>query len=488
MNIVKEIHDAQLFRPFFGDLTTWSSWLTAVRVLYGLPLSDDEAETVRACTGRDPDTLPKDGFRTSLFLIGRRSGKSRVAAVVGAYEAALAGHEKKLSPGERGLVAVAAPSKPQARITLHYLKALFETPLLAGEVANQTKDGVELKSGTRIEVMAGHFRTARGFTLLAAVIEECAFFGLDEESKVKSDAELVRAVKPGLATTQGKLVAITSPYAKKGWTYSQYQKHHGSDRGKTLVWKCETRRMNPTLLQSEVDDAMQEDPAAARSEWFGEFRDDVAAFINRELVDDLVVKGRTLLPPVNGVRYVAFVDPSGGRSDSMTCCVCHREGRVVVVDLLLEFRPPFDPYDVVNRIAREVKAYGVERVVGDNFGADFVARAFIACGLRYTKSDKPKSSLYVELLPRLTSREVELPDCPRLVDQVAGLERRVRAGGRDVIDHAPGGHDDLANAVAGGAVHAFKCVVVGPLGYDNSALTSRLDYARNLAGAIDGVR
>ncbi len=32
---------------------------------------------------------------------------------------------------------------------------------------------------------------------------------------------------------------------------------------------------------------------------------------------------------------------------------------------------------------------------------------------------------------------------------IVGLERRTSRGGRDSIDHGPGGHDDLANAVAG---------------------------------------
>jgi len=32
---------------------------------------------------------------------------------------------------------------------------------------------------------------------------------------------------------------------------------------------------------------------------------------------------------------------------------------------------------------------------------------------------------------------------------LASLERRTRSGGRDVIDHGQGGHDDLANVVAG---------------------------------------
>jgi hypothetical protein len=42
-----------------------------------------------------------------------------------------------------------------------------------------------------------------------------------------------------------------------------------------------------------------------------------------------------------------------------------------------------------------------------------------------------------------------LLDHPRLLTQLVGLERRTARGGRDSIDHAPGAHDDLANAVAG---------------------------------------
>ena len=49
----------------------------------------------------------------------------------------------------------------------------------------------------------------------------------------------------------------------------------------------------------------------------------------------------------------------------------------------------------------------------------------------------------------MNSGEVDLLDDPRLVAQLVGLERRTSRGGRDSIDHAPGSHDDLANAVAG---------------------------------------
>jgi hypothetical protein len=75
-------------------------------------------------------------------------------------------------------------------------------------------------------------------------------------------------------------------------------------------------------------------------------------------------------------------------------------------------------------------------------------------GITYEPAEKSKSELYTELLPLLNSGRVELLDHKRLVVQLCGLERKVARGGRDSIDHAPGAHDDMANAVAGVLVTA----------------------------------
>jgi hypothetical protein len=60
--------------------------------------------------------------------------------------------------------------------------------------------------------------------------------------------------------------------------------------------------------------------------------------------------------------------------------------------------------------------------------------------------------LYLNLLPAINSGLVDLLDNDRLVAQLCALERRTARSGKDRIDHPPGGHDDLANAVAG-AIH-----------------------------------
>jgi hypothetical protein len=52
------------------------------------------------------------------------------------------------------------------------------------------------------------------------------------------------------------------------------------------------------------------------------------------------------------------------------------------------------------------------------------------------------------MLPLLNAR-LDLLDDRKLVAQLCGLERRTTRAGKDSIDHAPGGHDDLVNVVAG---------------------------------------
>ena len=56
----------------------------------------------------------------------------------------------------------------------------------------------------------------------------------------------------------------------------------------------------------------------------------------------------------------------------------------------------------------------------------------------------------------INSGACDLLENDRLTQQLVGLERRTARGGRDSIDHPPGAHDDVANAVAGALVTAFK--------------------------------
>ena len=138
----------------------------------------------------------------------------------------------------------------------------------------------------------------------------------------------------------------------------------------------------------------------------------------------------------------------------MTLAIAHQEESRVVLDVLRERRPPFSPEDVVKEFSEQMKAYRISKVSGDRYGGDWPHDRFRTHGIRYEAVSKPKSDLYLELLPMINSGQVELLDHRRLFAQLCRLERRTARSGRDTIDHAPGAHDDLANAAAGALVIA----------------------------------
>lgn len=159
--------------------------------------------------------------------------------------------------------------------------------------------------------------------------------------------------------------------------------------------------------------------------------------------------------------YVAFVDPAGGGgADSMTLAIAHAEDRddfrVGVLDAVREIRPPFSPESAVRDFAVLLASYGIESVVGDKYAGEWPRERFAVHGIHYEPSARPKSDIYRDFVPLVNSGRVELLDHPRLLAQLAGLERRTSRAGRDSIDHAPGGHDDVANAAAGALVLALS--------------------------------
>jgi len=149
------------------------------------------------------------------------------------------------------------------------------------------------------------------------------------------------------------------------------------------------------------------------------------------------------------VYYTAFVDPSGGTADSMTLAIAHAEREIGVLDAMREVRPPFSPEAVVAEFAALLRYYRISRITGDRYAGEWPRERFRERRIEYEPSDRPKGEIYRDTLPLLNSRKVELLDLPRLATQFVGLERRTARGGRDSIDHAPGAHDDMANAAAG---------------------------------------
>jgi hypothetical protein len=448
MNLLDAMADPTVFGAHFPG-PSWDNWKALVAGLFALPMTPAQRATFSACTRREtPPTRPA----TECWVIaGRRSGKSRTAAVVAAYLAALAKVDH-LAPGEYGVVLLCAVDKQQAKVLFDYVKALFEVPALRALVVGETGESLELGHGVRVEVRSSNYRRVRGVTLIAAIIDEVAF--LRDEASALPDVELVRALKPALATTGGPLIGISSPWAQRGVLWAKYRRHFGHD-GDVLVWQSDTARMNPTLAEAVIADALEDDPEAAASEWLGQFRSDLESYVSIQVLDAVTTPGVTERPPVPRTRYVGFVDVAAGSGrDSYAIAIAHCETRpdeqpFVVVDAVREIAPPFDPLAVTAEVAAVLTAYRVEATHADAFAGAWVTETFQRHGVHVVQDAEPKSSIYLSALPLFTGRRCDVLDIPKLRAQLAGLERRRRAGGRDVVDHSPGAHDDLANACCG---------------------------------------
>lgn len=438
--------DPNLLGAALGNLTPWKVWRIVLRAAFALGLGTEEERAIfEEISGGRP--LPAKRVRELWAVVARRGGKSRMAAAIGVYLALFV--PRNLAPGEVGEVTIIAATREQASVVFKYIVGFLQaSPVLRQEIEAVTQTEVRLRGNVVLSTRAGSYRTVRGRTLLGAIVDEVAF--LRDETSAMPDIETYRALLPALATTGGMLIGISTPYRRIGLLYQKHRDFFGVDDPDVLVVAGNAQRFNPTLDTGVIERARASDPESARSEWDGEFRIDISGYLDDATIEAAVNYGRPLeLPPQPGLVYRCFVDASGGRHDHYTLAVGHKEGDRVIIDVIRGIAPPFDPQEATEQYAKLAKEYRCLSVTGDNFAQEWVAAAWSKCGVRYVKSELPKSQIYLECVPSWTRGLVSIPDHKRLLRELRLLERHTHRSGRDTVDHGKSGSDDYANAVAG---------------------------------------
>jgi hypothetical protein len=433
--ILDATRDKHLFAPWFKDRATWAAWFAFLAAIFGLPLTVDQLAIYRQCTGRNepPSSPASEGW----LICGRRAGKSFILALVAVFLATFHDYRQYLAPGEKATVIIVATDRKQARVITRYIRALLTNiPMLAHLIERETAESFDLTNNVTIEVGTASFKSVRGYTIVAALLDELAFWPTDDAAE--PDFEIIAALKPGMANIpNAMLLCASSPYARRGALWTAHKQHFGKDSDPTLVWQADTRTMNPTVPQRVIDEAYERDPASAAAEYGAQFRSDIESFISREAIAACVSLDVRERAPISGIRYLAFVDPSGGSADSFTISIAHKQDDVAVLDAVREVRPPFSPESVVGDFATLLKSYHLSTVVGDRYAGEWPREQFRKHDISYELSAKTKSDIYRDLLPAINSRNVDLLDHDRLVNQLVGLEsvskvmRRERCGGRE---------------------------------------------------------
>jgi hypothetical protein len=457
MNIVRAFRDKRVFAGALGDLSSWQTWLAVLSAAFALPLSSEQMQLFAAVSG---GRLPPTKLVRELWIVaGRRSGKSRMAALVALFIALFVEHRK--APGERPMVLVISGSVEQAATVFSYIKGFIEyAPALMREAVSMTRHEIELKNGVVLAVHANSYRTVRGRTICACVFDEVSFW--KDENSALPDIEMYRAVLPALING-GILVGISTPYRKFGLLHQKWRDHFGYDGDDVLVVQGASQRFNATLSDAAIAAQREVDPAAAVAEWDAIFRDDISSFLIDADVDGAIDHDRpSELPPQENIVYRAFCDMSGGGSDASTLNILHRDGDRYVSDVARGWRGPHNPHQAAAEFAALAKSYRIRTIWGDNYAKEWVAGTYRELGLEYRKSPLPKSDLYLEALVQFRRGLVRIPPDPILVRELRLLERTTGRSGKDVVakPRGEGSHDDYANALCGALFVAVKAATV----------------------------
>ena len=142
--------------------------------------------------------------RRSLLLCSRQSGKSTTTAL-GALDCAI------YQPG--ALVLILSPSQRQSA-EMHRTVMAFHAKLKgAPTLANESILKSDFSNGSRIIALPGTEKTVRGYAAADLII-------IDEAARVED--ELLAATRPMLATSNGRLIALTTPAGKRGWFFDAW--------------------------------------------------------------------------------------------------------------------------------------------------------------------------------------------------------------------------------------------------------------------------
>lgn len=213
-----------------GDEFTGESWAVHREVL--ARLWDGDADLItpeyRSIAQQllGSELLPTEMPSEMYLAFGRRSGKTRFEAAAGVHAWAEDYRSRGLAVGEWATISCHCVDRKQARSWFSYCQGLIEaSPTLSAEVANITADCIESKHMTRLEVFTANFRTARGYSMPLAIIDEAAF--LRDEFSASPDTELRRALLPALATLRGRMLVASSLHRRKGLMYEMHRRHFG---------------------------------------------------------------------------------------------------------------------------------------------------------------------------------------------------------------------------------------------------------------------
>lgn len=396
---------------------------------------------------------------THIWAVGRRSGKSTIAALVCLHSALFRPDlDAMVRPGEVRYAVTVATNLAQARLVLNAARSIVErSPVIADLVESNTEDSINfgLPSGARTAIRAFpcNSRSQRGFPISTLVLDEFAHFLSDSEGPAVAD-RVYAALRPSLAQfgDKARTVICSTPY---GLDNSFSRQYHDAKDGKLTgarAFHAPSWEVNPTLTRAYLDGERQRDPGNFDQEYGAEFLASGDGFID---LDRAVVGGTEVAPPEAGTGWVIGLDPAfAAKGDDFGVAVVGRSKATkgqLIVGPVLALRPEGDFTGALSKVA-EIATYYNARGVTDQHAAEAVVNFLRRLGVTVRKhpmSATSKTDVFNELRARMYDKTLTMPNLPPLLAELRRLQTRFRAGSSAVVNPRVGSsHGDMAQALA----------------------------------------
>lgn len=402
------------------------------------------------------------GARIHVLALGRRSGKTTMAALVLLHGCLFRPDlDAMVRSGERRYAVGVATNLAQARLLVAAARSIIESsPLLAELLEAATEDELRFANGTVLRAFPCSSRGGRGWPISHLLMDEAAHFLTETEGPATAE-RVWEALVPSTAQfgDGARIILASTPYGQDGLFADLFNRAQSGELADAQAHHAPTADVNPTITADFLATEERRDPNGHRSEYLAEFTGSGMTFLD---LDRFEVYERGELEPRHGTGWIAGLDPAFS-SDPFGIALVGRhpdDPQQLVVGSVSALRPrrirsiehrAEVEREMLDQVAMIVKRYGA-RAVSDQHQArvitEYLSRHGINVAVR-NMTAASKTAAFQELRSRLYAGTLDLYAEPDLMAELRRLRTKYRAGSAAVeIPRVGKSHGDMAQALA----------------------------------------
>lgn len=384
------------------------------------------------------ERLLRDKSKRVVSCWGRQCGKTSTIAVKAVHFA---------FANPKTLTLIVSASFRQSMIMFdRVLGFVYGSEWLPSSVVRKTRSIVKLDNGSQVIALPCSEHLIRGYTADLVIVDEAAFV---------PEGTIVNVLNPMLATTNGTLILLGTPWGRDHFFYRAFM---DPDFSVSRVKSEECSLISEDFLEKQRqlmtrEDYLREYEAEfveATWSYFGQ--DLIRSCIDPELefVDEDVVVGE------GGARFVGdyYMGVDLGKlKDYSAVAVVKREEDLVKLVFLKEF-PLETPYShVIGWIVRAERRFGFRKILVDKSGVgEAVMEEIKMQGLKNAEGEsfsaQSKAEMLTYLRIKMEQGKFKMSYSRRLCQQLNEQQYAYNKAGYLMFSHPEESHDDMLWALA----------------------------------------